>query len=131
MVDHFEILVSRQGDTTTLVLRGELDLSSADAVHHTVGDLLDDPTQKVIVDFTGLTFLDAAGVSPLVRLANAVEQAGSRVFAQSAISLPALLISMTPIEFLDDSLTDKGTPRHKKGTWNNGDVIAAGPVPAH
>jgi anti-sigma B factor antagonist len=98
MVEGLEIVVLRDGDRTTLVLNGELDLYSANVVHRVVAELLDDPTQEIVLDLTDLTFLDAVGVSPLVRLANAVEQAGSRVTARSAKPMPALLIAMTPIQ---------------------------------
>ena len=48
-----------------LTLAGELDLAAAPAVTDAV-DTLTDPTRPLVIDLTGLTFIDSTGIHALV-----------------------------------------------------------------
>ena len=54
------------GQITTLSPYGELDLSSAPQLEAAVERLCTDPAHEVILDLSGLTFVDTAGVSTLL-----------------------------------------------------------------
>jgi anti-sigma B factor antagonist len=57
-----DIEVRAQGDSVTLVLAGEIDLSSSSTLRACIHEL--DPAWRcVILDMAGVTFLDSAGVA--------------------------------------------------------------------
>jgi anti-anti-sigma factor len=56
------------GGRPVLVLRGEIDLSTAEAVQSSLEELVDDGAGPVIVDLSSVTFLDSSGLAVLVRL---------------------------------------------------------------
>ncbi len=97
----FEAVLLREASTTTLVLRGELDLSAAGAADQAVTMALDDRAGAYVLDLTDLRHLNAAGAAPLVRLAVAARRAGARVTARRAAPLPAVVLRMTPVELED------------------------------
>jgi anti-anti-sigma regulatory factor len=96
------VLVRDASPTTTLVLRGELDLDAAGTADQAVDLALAERAETYVLDFAGLRYLNAAGTSPLVRLAVAAQRAGARVTARRAEGLTAIVLRMTPIE-LDDA----------------------------
>jgi|GEM_PF-4991784 len=98
----FEVVLLREASTTTLVLRGELDLSAAGTANQAVDMALDDRAGAYVLDLTDLHHLNAAGAAPLVRLAVAAQRSGARVTARRAQPLPAVVLQMTPVE-LEDS----------------------------
>ncbi len=100
MIEPFSVTAIDESDLLTLRFSGELDLRGADVLQRLVGDLLDGPARTVVLDCTDLHFLDAAGVSPLVRLANGLGRTDARVKAETVRPMPALLLSMTPIEIV-------------------------------
>ncbi len=48
--------------TPLLILRGELDLSTASQVEHALGQLEQDGASLIVIDLRGLTFLDSSGL---------------------------------------------------------------------
>ena len=101
MAEVFEILIKGDGDTTVLALRGEFDLSNAGMLDGVVDGVLVNPTGLIVIDATELEFLDAAGVTPLVRLANLVGGSGSRIVAVGANPIAAIVLRTTPIALVD------------------------------
>lgn len=65
------------GDTTALVLEGDLDLASVPALHNALGRLLNDARGDVVaVDLDGLDVLDDAGLGVLLGFAGRAREAG-------------------------------------------------------
>ncbi|HEY5244295.1 MAG TPA: STAS domain-containing protein [Acidimicrobiales bacterium] len=95
------VLLRDTPPTTTLVLRGELDLHAAGTADQAVDLALSEPAETYVLDLAGLRYLNAAGATPLVRLAVTAQRAGARVTARRAVGLTAIVLGMTPIE-LDD-----------------------------
>ncbi len=99
MVLTFSAQLERTGAVAVLRLAGDLDLATREQLGDVLrvvrrGSLID----CLIMDFRGLTFLDAAGVAPLVQMASAVLQSGGdRTVAVGATPEQALILSMTPI----------------------------------
>jgi anti-sigma B factor antagonist len=65
--------VAVEGETHIVRLAGELDLADADRVH---AALVDGGGRTVIVDLSGLVFLDARGLSALVTAQELLRGAG-------------------------------------------------------
>jgi stage II sporulation protein AA (anti-sigma F factor antagonist) len=52
----------RQGDVHTICLFGELDLATADAAADEIGRVEADDARSIVLDLSGLTFMDSSGV---------------------------------------------------------------------
>jgi anti-sigma B factor antagonist len=59
-----------------LVLSGELDVVSAPELQQHLGEVLSEPHDRVMLDLNGLTFVDSAGVSVLIRAKQTADAGG-------------------------------------------------------
>ncbi len=56
-----------------LALAGELDSSNVQQLEAAVATIVDQAPERVVLDLSGLRFMDSAGISVLVRLAGEVQ----------------------------------------------------------
>jgi anti-sigma B factor antagonist len=67
--DGLLIWIDRSGSAATVRLAGYLDLQTAPELRRALGPLISDPGMlKVSVDAERLTFCDACGISPLIKM---------------------------------------------------------------
>ena len=73
-----ELSINRRDDDrgTVLALSGELDVVSAPGLQQRLAEVLSEPHKRVMLDLNGLTFVDSAGVSVLIRAKQAAESSG-------------------------------------------------------
>jgi anti-sigma B factor antagonist len=64
--------LSSEGGRTVLVLTGELDISTVGALEPTLVELGNQAPQHLIVDLTGVTFMDSSGIALLLEIAELV-----------------------------------------------------------
>jgi anti-sigma B factor antagonist len=57
----------REGDTTVVVLEGELDLASAPDLERELRDAESNGSARVLIDLGGLGFMDSTGLQALLR----------------------------------------------------------------
>jgi anti-anti-sigma factor len=73
-VNKFPIAVLNEpakiGDPQVIVLRGELDISTADAARAVLDSSLSNQPDRVVFEMAGLTFMDSSGIAVLVHAAN-------------------------------------------------------------
>jgi anti-sigma B factor antagonist len=62
-----------------LALSGELDVASAPELEQRLADLRDEEHERILIDLSGLTFVDSAGVSVLIRAKHDAESDGRRL----------------------------------------------------
>jgi anti-sigma B factor antagonist len=70
-----EVRIETSADTTgipTVTVSGDLDMSNADALKATVASVTADHPDRLIIDFSGLRFMDSAGIAVLVDAASKV-----------------------------------------------------------
>ncbi|MFP5297825.1 MAG: STAS domain-containing protein [Actinomycetota bacterium] len=65
-MDGFFLDVWDEGDSTTIVCKGELDIATAGRLREAVAKALDSRPGRLILDGNGLSFLSAAGITALV-----------------------------------------------------------------
>ena len=58
--------LSREGETATLTLAGELDLAGVDAARERLGEAIEIESARVVIDLSELTFIDSTGISFLL-----------------------------------------------------------------
>jgi anti-anti-sigma factor len=71
------IEVRRSPSESVVSLTGEIDLSSAARLSSTITDLFSEPTSRVVLDMTGVTFCDSQGLGTLVVLSRKATMAQS------------------------------------------------------
>jgi anti-anti-sigma factor len=95
------------GGTARVVVCGEIDIAVADVLTTAVaGTLRTDGVRLVEADFTGVRFLDACGVSALLRAHNAAEAHGKTLRIHGVNGLPLRVLEITGVLGLLD-----GKPR--------------------
>ena len=67
MDDELSIHISRDGSTAMVVAGGEIDLSTVDELRSAVTGAADD-IEKLLLDLTGVEFIDSAGLGGLLEL---------------------------------------------------------------
>jgi anti-sigma B factor antagonist len=68
---------SSTGTQTILLVRGEVDVHSAPVLQSRLAEILDSGQQSVVVDLSGLSFIDSTGLGALVQTRNHAQQAGA------------------------------------------------------
>ena len=91
--------VRRSGTATTVQVSGELDVATAGTLARTLAQVAADRPSLVVVDLSGLAFMDATGLSALLRGSRTVGAAGGRL----CLSSPSPMVR-TMLRLLD--LTD-------------------------
>lgn len=63
-----------EGGVPVVLIMGELDLSTVESVRSAMTPMLDAKPSRVIVDLTGLDFMDSSGIALMLSVANQVPQ---------------------------------------------------------
>ncbi|MDL4813102.1 STAS domain-containing protein [Actinomadura opuntiae] len=70
------ITTSHRGDTIMMLLTGELDMAADDRLRAAVGTALTDRPRTLVVEMSGLQFLDCTGLSILIWTRNQLHRHG-------------------------------------------------------
>ncbi|MGI8713473.1 MAG: STAS domain-containing protein [Solirubrobacteraceae bacterium] len=89
------IQTDRDGDELTLSLRGELDLASAPALERALQGPADGTQPRLIVDLSGLQFMDSSGLHVLLRANRASRATGVGLELRGATRQIAQLLELT------------------------------------
>jgi anti-sigma B factor antagonist len=107
----FQCSVSRRGDAVVVAVTDELDLLTVPEFSRTLTAVQAAAAGPVVLDLTGVTFLDSSGINAIVRASRDAEDAptGLRVVADGPTVLKTIrlagaheLISLAPT--VDDAL---------------------------
>jgi len=63
----FALATSQAGGYTVVAVNGELDVYTAPALEETLGDLVESGSTRIIVDLSGVTFMDSTGLGLLIK----------------------------------------------------------------
>jgi len=63
---HLSIIAEHHGRRSVLLLQGELDLCTRERLRHAISSALEHQPQILVVDLSGLDFIDCSGLSVLV-----------------------------------------------------------------
>ena len=72
----FGLTVTQSDEEVAVVLAGELDLESADELHHRVSELQLDTITEIVLDLREVDFIDSSGLRALLALRNDAERNG-------------------------------------------------------
>ena len=98
-----EIKAHREGDSITIALSGEMDLSTADKLDSAIRNAEDTVIGQIVVDMTDLSFVDSTGLSVLLRARVRSREDGNRLcFVPSRHEAVTRLLALTATgEMLD------------------------------
>ena len=72
----FTYAVERDGATGTVVATGEIDLASSNEFRTANHGLIDDGARDIVVDLTGVSFIDSSGLGVLVGSLKRIHELG-------------------------------------------------------
>ncbi|HKX73844.1 MAG TPA: STAS domain-containing protein [Acidimicrobiia bacterium] len=75
----FTVLVDDYDEATILVLRGELDLSTLPLFRERSIELAQRNRAAVVIDASGLTFIDSTGIHGLIEAESTIHQNGTKL----------------------------------------------------
>ncbi|MDX6535272.1 MAG: anti-sigma factor antagonist [Gaiellales bacterium] len=106
-----------EGDVAVIVLRGELDLASADRLRASLEAALEGGAQTVRVDATGVTLLDSTSLGVLLFFARRLNETGGVL--ELAFSSPGVRRTLQ-LAALGRSIRLVRRDRPDDGTWSFG-----------
>ena len=94
--------VSRTGSTATVELCGELDLATAQSLRSCLAPLVQDARapDRLVLDLTDLTFLDASGISALLTVQRTLAARGGELVLRSPSRLVRRVVRVLDLEQL-------------------------------
>jgi anti-anti-sigma factor len=102
----FSVTVSKDGDRATVVLRGELDMSGTDRVNEAFLQAEQPPTSLLVLDLSGLDFIDSTGLEVILRAARRAHDSGGRLIVSRPSRYVRRLLEMTAIDQSLDVVED-------------------------
>jgi anti-anti-sigma factor len=105
---NFEVSTVRGSTTTVLVLTGELDLAT---VHEFESALVKAEKEafSIILDLSGLRFLDCSGLHSFVAAAQRIKNAGGELKLIAGPAHVQRLFALTRVDTLFDFVEDRAT----------------------
>jgi anti-sigma B factor antagonist len=101
---------TEHGDACILALTGELSLAEASALENRLAQVLAMNATTVVVDLSGVEFIDSTGLSVLVRAQQHASERGVELGVANPNAQAARLLSLTGLE---ERLTIPGAPTSK------------------
>ncbi|MDD5090630.1 MAG: STAS domain-containing protein [Candidatus Wallbacteria bacterium] len=95
-----KIDISRRDDVTVLHFNGEFIYDLVDEFQQYTDTLTDQDLKKVVLDFSGLEWLDSAAISAFLNLIHRCSRIGGRVAACSAPLRVSKILNLTRINLL-------------------------------
>src|SRR3954451_22613107 len=102
----FSVTVSSNGDSTTVFFKGELDLAGVEDARRAVEEAEQDSALMLVLDMSGLTFMDSSGLEVVLRSARRARESGRRLVVQRPSPYVKRLLEMTAIDQSLDIVED-------------------------
>jgi anti-sigma B factor antagonist len=106
------VIVHRDGTSAVVEIGGEIDVHTADRLRAILLDLADGGHTRIVADFAGVRFCDAAGLGALVAVNNRVREQGGALRLAGVRPAQLRILQITrldqlfrPYDSVDDALT--------------------------
>lgn len=98
----FSATVVGEDGHTLIVLTGELDMDTVPDLDRVLDQLIEQGPKEVVLDFSGLSFVDSSGIAALISAQKRLNGRGRRLIVQSAGPLVTKVFEVTDLmEFLN------------------------------
>lgn len=98
-----ELTVQAAGRCTVIALEGELCLVSEGVLDHCLGVVVETGCRHVVLDLSGLSFVDARGLSCLVKAARAMKRRGGSLELRSPQPWPYHVLDVAGLAGMVDA----------------------------
>ncbi len=92
--DGVSVIVRAMSDGARVVLSGELDLATAGQVEEELEEVLERSPARLVIDLSGLEFMDAAGLRALLGVERRAAEAGRRIEVIAGEGEPRRLLEL-------------------------------------
>lgn len=93
----FSATVSAESDRNTVVFSGELDLAGVESARQAL-DRAEEGDGMVVLDLSGLTFIDSTGLEVILRAARRAQETGRRLVVARPSEYVKRLFELTAID---------------------------------
>lgn len=94
----FQVTTGTEGETAVVTVAGELDIAAAGRLRDVLLRLLrEGETPPLVVDGSGVTFVDSSGLAVLLMAARRWEAAGSRVVLRNPSPTLTRIVDLTGV----------------------------------
>ncbi|MCW2823402.1 MAG: anti-anti-sigma factor [Aeromicrobium sp.] len=97
--------VDRRGEDTAIAISGEIDLQTAPALRDLVDEMLAKGRTSIVLDMTGVTFLDSSGLGALLGIRREVQSAGGTLALTDLQAPVRKILAITRMESAFDIRT--------------------------
>src|SRR5262245_42057669 len=112
-----QILERQEGDVTVLALAGEITMDDGDlAFGHYVDGLIREGRVKIVVNLTGVTYIDSAGVGMMVAESKMVRAKGGVMKLAQLTARSHHLLAMLKLKVVFEIFDDEAAALHSF-TW--------------
>src|SRR5665213_3332136 len=94
---------------TTVVLLGELDMDSARELNNVLSELFEQGPDEVVLDFSGLSFIDSSGIGALISAQKLLKAQGRHLAIRSPRALVVKVFEVTDLMDFLNVQTDRST----------------------
>jgi len=102
----FSVIVSTDGDRSTVALRGELDLSGVDRARQAIEEAEAAESPLLVLDLSELDFIDSTGLEVMLRAARRAHDEGRRLIVARPSRYVRRLLELTAIDQSLDIVDD-------------------------
>jgi anti-sigma B factor antagonist len=95
---HLAVITEHRGQRSVLRLQGELDASNRDRLRSAISSVLENHPPLLVVDLSGLAFIDCAGLSILVWAHKRLAECGHRLVVTGAKPAVQRLLRLTGLD---------------------------------
>jgi anti-anti-sigma factor len=98
---NFQIHLDDQADVTRLRMSGELDLATSPRLEHAAETALEATPERLVLDVSGLRFIDSSGLRAIIVLHERAEREGWQL---DVVRPPGQLVRVFQISGIDEHL---------------------------
>ena len=100
MIQPFPLSIASQldGQTATLALVGEIDLSSAHLLVDSIDEAIADGAKVVVLDFAGVTFINSTGLGAMVAATKRLRAEDGDLVLRQFRGIPASALATTGLD---------------------------------
>jgi anti-anti-sigma factor len=90
-----DVASSASDGTATVTLRGELDLASIGALEESLGAVEREAPARIVLDLSGLTFIDSSGLRVLLMANGRAQESGRELLLTESTDAVQRVLEMT------------------------------------
>jgi len=97
-VEGIEVNVERNGETATLRVGGEIDLTSAPRLDDEIESLIGQSVKRLTLDLSTVAFMDSTGLRVLLKASKVLEGSGGKIFLRQPSEPVRRLLEVSGLE---------------------------------